>query len=123
MGEDFSWDESHGVVTFGPETLHDVRSITKSVVGLLNGIALGDGLVPEPEEPLLPNFPEYPDLAADPDRARLTVEHALTMTLGLAWDEDVPYTGTENSEIAMEHAPDRNRYVLERPIAEEPGSR
>ena len=122
VGEDFSWGESHGVDTFGPDTLHDVRSITKSVVGVLYGIALGDDLVPDPHEPLLPNFPEYPDLAADPERARLTVEHALTMTLGLEWDEDAPYTGTENSEIAMEHAPDRNRYVFERPIAAEPGT-
>jgi CubicO group peptidase (beta-lactamase class C family) len=122
VGEDFSWGESHGVVTFGPETLHDVRSITKSVVGLLYGIALGDELVPEPKDPLLPNFPEYPDLAADPERARLMVEHALTMTLGLMWNEDVPYTGPVNSEVAMELAPNRNRYVLERPIVDEPGT-
>jgi CubicO group peptidase (beta-lactamase class C family) len=121
-GEDFAWGDSLGVVTFGPETLHDVRSVTKSIVGLLYGISLGDGLVPEPEDPLLANFPEYPDLAADPERARLTLEHALTMTLGLSWDEDVPYSGTQNSEIAMEHAPDRNRYVIERPIVAEPGT-
>jgi CubicO group peptidase (beta-lactamase class C family) len=122
VGEDFSWGESHGVVTFGPETLHDVRSITKSVVGLLYGIALADGLVPEPNEPLLPHFPEYHDLVADPGRAGITVEHALTMTLGLEWNEDVPYDTIDNSEIAMEHAPDRTRYVLERPIAEPPGT-
>jgi CubicO group peptidase (beta-lactamase class C family) len=122
-GEDFAWGDSLGVVTFGHETLHDVRSITKSVVGLLYGIALADGFVPEPHELLLPHFPRYPDLAADPDRNRLTVEHALTMTLGLEWNEDLPYTSLENSEIAMEFAPDRYRYVLERPIAEEPGTR
>lgn len=122
VGEDFAWGDSLGVVTFGPETLHDVRSVTKSVVGLLYGIAFGEGIVPSPEDPLMPNFPEYADLAADPERARLTLEHVLTMTLGLEWDEDVPYTGTENSEIAMEHAPDRNRYVLERPIVAEAGT-
>ena len=122
-GEDFAWGDSLGVVTFGPETLHDVRSVTKSVVGLLYGIALADGLVPEPHERLLPHFPGHPDLAADPYRNRLTVEHALTMTLGLEWNEDLPYTTVENSEIAMEFAPDRYRYVLERPIAEEPGTR
>lgn len=122
MGEDFAWGDSLGVVTFGPETLHDVRSITKSVVGLLYGIALEDDLVPEVNEPLLPHFPEYPDLAGDAARSRLTVEHALTMTLGLEWNEDLPYNTPENSEITMESAPDRYRYVLERPIAEEPGT-
>jgi CubicO group peptidase (beta-lactamase class C family) len=123
-GEDFKWNESLGLVTFGPDTLHDIRSVTKSVVGLLYGIALAAGRVPAPEEPLLRHFPEYPDLAADARRARLTVAHALTMTLGLEWNEEAPYTSAANSEIAMElHAPDRYRYVLERPVIAEPGAR
>ncbi|MFD2356796.1 serine hydrolase domain-containing protein [Nonomuraea ferruginea] len=100
-------------------TPHDVRSITKSVVALLYGIALESGLVPDPGERLLDQFPAHRDLAD----AALTVEHALTMTLGLEWDESVPYTSAANSEIAMEEAPDRYRYVLERPIVEEPGTR
>ena len=120
-GEDFKWNESLGRVKFGPDVLHDIRSATKSVTSLLYGIALAGGRVPEPQAPLLQQFPQYPDLAADPLRARLTVEHALTMTLGLEWHEDVPYTSTANSEIAMEMAPDRYRFVLSQPVAEEPG--
>ncbi|MEW9531360.1 serine hydrolase domain-containing protein [Microbispora sp. NPDC049125] len=122
-GEDFALNVPLGRVDFGPGTLHDIRSVTKSVVAVLYGVALAHGLVPEPDEPILRHFPEYADLAADPWRAHLTVEHALTMTLGLEWDESVPYTGPENSEIAMELAPDRYRFVLERPIVEEPGTR
>ncbi|HEX5995948.1 MAG TPA: serine hydrolase [Jiangellales bacterium] len=122
-GEDFAWGTSLGVVEFGPETLHDVRSVTKSVTGLLYGIALDEGRVPHPAEPLLRQFPEYSDLAADPERARLTVEHALTMSLGLGWREDIPYDSPANAEIAMELAPDRYRYVLERPILQPPGTR
>ncbi|MEU6742849.1 serine hydrolase domain-containing protein [Streptosporangium sandarakinum] len=122
-GPDFAWATPLGTVDFGPDTLHDVRSVTKSVVGLLYGLALADGLVPDPAEPLTAQFPEYPDLAADPDRARLTVGHALTMTLGLRWDESAPYTSPENDEIGMELAPDRVRFVLERPVVEEPGRR
>jgi CubicO group peptidase (beta-lactamase class C family) len=122
-GEDFAWGTSLGVVEFGPETLHDVRSVTKSVTALLYGIALGEGRVPHPAEPLLRQFREYPDLAADPERARLTVEHALTMSLGLEWREDIPYDSPANAEIAMELAPDRYRYVLERPILDLPGAR
>ncbi|WP_067128762.1 serine hydrolase domain-containing protein [Microtetraspora malaysiensis] len=122
-GEDYAWNTSLGVVDFGPETRHDIRSVTKSVVGLLYGVALSAGLVPEPGEPILRHFPEHADLAADPGRAALTVEHAMTMTLGLEWDESAPYTGPENSEIAMEMAEDRYRFVLECPIVEEPGKR
>lgn len=122
-GEDWSWITSLGVVEFGPDTLHDIRSVTKSVTALLYGIALGEGRVPQPAAPLLRHFPEYPDLAADPQRARLTVEHALTMSLGLEWREDIPYDSPANAEIAMELAADRYRYVLERPILEPPGTR
>ncbi len=120
-GEDSKWNEPLGHVRFGPDVLHDIRSATKSVTSLLYGIALDGGRVPEPQAPLLRQFPEYPDLAADPLRARLTVEHALTMTLGLDWHEDVPYTSAANSEIAMEMAADRYRFVLSQPVAGQPG--
>jgi CubicO group peptidase (beta-lactamase class C family) len=113
-----------GVVRFGPETLHDLRSASKSVVGLLYGIALAAGQVAPPEASLLDQFPEYPDLAADPARRRLTVAHALSMTLGTEWDEmTLPYYDPRNSEIAMDNAPDRCRYILDRPIAGPPGER
>ena len=122
-GNDESWGKPLGVVSFGPETLHDLRSVTKSIVGLLYGIALDRGLVPQPEAPLLAQFPEYSDLAADPQVARLTVLNALNMTLGMEWDEQRPYTDPANSEIAMEAAPDRDRYILTRPFVTAPGDR
>jgi CubicO group peptidase (beta-lactamase class C family) len=122
-GPDFKWSQSLGTVTFGPDTLHDIRSVTKSIVSLLYGIARARGQVPAPDEPLLRHFPEYPDLAADTRRSQLTIAQALTMTLGLEWNEDAPYTSLANSEIAMEFSPDRCRFVLEQPIVAEPGVR
>ena len=110
-----------GHVVFGPETLHDCRSVTKSIVSLLYGIALDHGLVPGLDASLVAQFPEYPDLLADPERQKRTIAHALTMTLGMEWDESKPYTSTENSEIAMEVAPDRYRFVLDRPLVKPPG--
>jgi len=121
-GPDENWGAQLGHVAFGPDTLHDLRSVTKSIVSLLYGIALEHGLVPAPAAPLLAQFPDYQDLAEQPQRRRMTVRHALTMTLGTEWDEDRPYTDPENSELAMEHAQDRYRYILERPSFEEPGS-
>jgi CubicO group peptidase (beta-lactamase class C family) len=113
-----------GVVRFGPDTLHDLRSVTKSIVGLLYGIALEAGHVPTPDAVLLDQFPDYPDLAGDPARRRLTVGHVLTMTLGTEWDElSIPYTDPRNSEIAMDRATGRYRYILDRPIVEPPGQR
>lgn len=122
-GVDESWGRSLGRVAFAPDTLHDLRSVTKSIVGLVYGIALAEGKVPAPDQPLFSAFPEYPDLAADPRRARLTIAHVLTMTLGTEWNENLPYTNPANSEIAMERAPDRYRFILDRPIVEEPGAK
>jgi CubicO group peptidase (beta-lactamase class C family) len=113
-----------GPVRPGPGSLHDLRSCSKSVVGLLYGIALARGMAPSPETALLDLFPEYGDLASDPARRALTVRHALTMTLGLEWDEmSLPYFDPRNSEIAMDNAPDPDRYVLERPVVAAPGTR
>lgn len=122
-GPDERWGDPLGVVTFGPEVLHDLRSVTKSVVGLLYGIALADGKVPAPDQTLLDPFPAYADLRNDPRRQEITVAHALMMTLGTEWDESLPYNDPRNSEIAMEMAADRYRFVLDRPMVAEPGSR
>ena len=40
QGQDESWGTPLGKVTFGPTVLHDLRSVSKSVVGMLYGIAL-----------------------------------------------------------------------------------
>ena len=122
-GPDEDWGNPLGVVAFGPDTLHDLRSVTKSVVGLLYGIALDRGLVPPPDAPLMAQFPQYPDLAANPQRAGLTILNVLNMTLGMQWDEERPYTDPANSEIAMERAPDRYRFILSQPFVAAPGKR
>jgi CubicO group peptidase (beta-lactamase class C family) len=123
-GEDNARGRALGRIAFAPDTLHDLRSVSKSIVGLLYGIALEAGKVPPPEAPLFESFPEYADLAADPARGRWTHHHVLSMTMGTDWDElSVPYTDPTNSEIAMDRAPDRYRYVLGQPVVMEPGRR
>jgi CubicO group peptidase (beta-lactamase class C family) len=113
-----------GIIRFGPERLHDKRSVSNSVVGLLYGIALDSGQVPIPETRLLAQFPKYPDLSADPAKHALTTQHALTMTLGTEWDElQLRYTDPRNGETAMNNAADRYRYVLGRPMIDLPGQR
>ena len=101
-GRDERWGRPLGTVKFGPDVKHDLRSISKSVVGLLYGIALAEGKVPAPDRPLIDQFPAYKDLAVDPRRRRMTIAHALSMTLGTEWNEDLPYTDPRNGEYAME---------------------
>lgn len=112
-----------GRVKFTPSTLHDLRSCSKSIVGLLYGIALSQGMVPPPESSLFSAFPEYADLASGEGRERLTIHHVLSMTMGTDWDESsLPYTDPNNSETAMDNAPDRYRYILERRVVDTPGA-
>jgi CubicO group peptidase (beta-lactamase class C family) len=121
-GMDSALGRPLGMVHFGPGTPHDLQSITKSVFVLLYGIALAEGRVPPPEAPLYAQFPAHADLARDPARARITIGDALTMRLGLEWNEDISYADPANSMSRMEQAPDRVRYVLERRVIGPPGA-
>ena len=120
-GDDQRWGESLGDVEHNKDSLHDLRSVTKSVTGLLYGIALSEGIVPGLDESLLHQFPAYADLASDPQRSKILVRHALSMKMGTEWNEDLPYSDPRNSEIAMEQAADRYRFALDRPMVNEPG--
>ena len=112
-----------GIVHYDAATLHDARSVTKSIVSLLFGIALGEGDIAGIDEPILDYFPVYEDLRG-PDREAIHLRHALAMTSGLAWDESSrPYGHPLNSETAMDRATDPYRYVLRQPLASEPGAR
>ncbi|SHM77160.1 serine hydrolase domain-containing protein [Roseibium suaedae] len=120
-GEDQNWGQPLGKRSFDAESLHDIRSVTKSIVSLLYGIALSEGKVPDLETPLVSLFPQYADLAKDEERQRIKVHHALSMQMGMEWDENLPYSDPRNSEIQMENAPDRYRFILDRPIVTPPG--
>jgi CubicO group peptidase (beta-lactamase class C family) len=124
-GDDNNWGQSLGVVHFGPDTLHNLYSVTKSIVALVYGIALAEGKVPPPNSPLYAQFPEYEDLvAADERRKQQTVSHALSMSLGAQWNEiGLPYDSPANDEVGMEMAKDRYRFVLDRPVTGAPGRR
>ncbi len=111
-----------GVVTHGQDTLHDLRSVTKSVLSMLFGIAMANGAIKDIDIAVLDYFPEYKDLQT-PDRRQITLRHLLTMTSGVRWDESTyPYTDRRNSETAMDLADDPLRYALEQPIDSAPGA-
>ena len=120
-GFDERWGRPLGRVSMTPETRHDLRSITKSVVSALVGIAHSEGAIASLDQPLIQWFPEYPDLNT-PDRRRVTLAHVLSMTSGFEWNEDVPYNDPRNDEIRMTRDSQPLRYALSRPFAVDPGS-
>ena len=120
-GTDQRWGQPLGRVSFTRDTIHDLRSVTKSVVSALVGLAHDAGALPSLDAPLLDYFPEYKDLQV-PERRRITIRHALSMSAGFEWNEEIPYNDPRNDEIAMDRSPDPTRYVLSRPIAAAPGT-
>ncbi|KGM35770.1 serine hydrolase domain-containing protein [Inquilinus limosus] len=121
-GEDERWGQPLGRVAHDAATKHDLRSITKSVTSLLVGIAVDHGWIKDIDAPVLSLLPQYADLRS-PETDRITLRHLLTMSSGLAWSEDLPYSDPRNSERLMSDAPDPYRYVLEQPFATAPGER
>ena len=56
-GFDEKWGTSLGKISMTVETKHDLRSVTKSVVSALVGIAHGEGAIKSLDEPLIKWFP------------------------------------------------------------------
>jgi CubicO group peptidase (beta-lactamase class C family) len=101
-----------GKVTFDADTLHNVKSDSKSVASLVVGIAIDRGLIRSIDEPIFSFFPELSDLRT-PEKERIRLLHALTMSMGLEWVEATPDTGDDNNDEARMHrASDPCRYVL-----------
>jgi CubicO group peptidase (beta-lactamase class C family) len=109
-----------GMVKHSAETLHDLRSVTKSVVSICIGLAIQQGKIKSEDERVIKFFPSYKDLDTGM-RSRLTIKHLLTMSSGMEWNENLPYTDPLNSEIAMSASADPIRFVLSRKILEQPG--
>ena len=58
----------------------------------------------------------------DDRKRRMTLRDVLTMTTGLAWNEqDVPYDDPRSDSSLMEATDDWVQYVIDRPMAAEPG--
>jgi CubicO group peptidase (beta-lactamase class C family) len=120
-GEDERWGDKLGRVTYGPEVKHDLRSISKSVTSLLVGIALSESKFPALDSSVFDAFPDYADLKT-PEKARISFRDLLTMSAGLAWEENLPWNDPRNSEREMIEAADPFRYILSQPVAFPPGT-
>src|SRR5688572_6968066 len=119
-GKDERWGDSLGVIIHAKDSLHDIRSISKSIVSACVGIEIQQGKIKSADQKVFDFFPEY----AKQDtgiKSLLTVKHLLTMSSGLTWNEDVPYDNPENSEIKMIRSANPVEYVLSQPMDLPPG--
>ena len=99
---------------YGPNDVHAVESITKSVIGTLIGIAIDRGEIISTDQVLLDFFPDGFIKNLDADKESITLDHLLSMTPGL----DCEDTKALNR---LDHATDWAQYFLDLPMSSKPG--
>lgn len=104
--------------TFSADTLHDARSVSKSVIGLLTGITIGRGRLHATDK-VLDYFPELGSLRTR-GRENITVQHLLTMSAGLEWEE-MSHGWLTSSETPLLWRRQPVPYYLDRTLVTRPG--
>lgn len=99
---------------FGPARHANVKSVSKSILSALVGIAIERRLIPSIDTPLARYFPQ---LLEDPDARKraITIEHLLAMQSGLestSFDNYGPWVRSRNWV----------QFVLTRPMIADPGT-
>ena len=118
-GYDEPWGMDDGRHEFDATTKHDMRSVSKSVISLLVGIAIDRKLIKSADEPAVKFFPDYSALKS-PGWDNITLRHLLTMSSGIQWDENRAWKDPLNDEPHLGSEDDPYRYVLSKPIAAPP---
>jgi CubicO group peptidase (beta-lactamase class C family) len=118
-GHDEPWGMGDGRHEFDATTKHDMRSVSKSVISLLVGIAIDRELIKSADEPLVKFFPEYSALKTT-GWDNITLRHLLTMSSGIQWDENRGWKDPQNDEPHLGSEADPFRYVLSKPVAAPP---
>lgn len=111
------------LIQFDKETIHNTASVTKSITGLLVGLAIDKGFIENTESKIFSFFPAYSDVN-DSTKEDITVGNLLTMTSGLQWNEqDVSYSEYNNDIIQLFITPDPVKFILSKPVINEPGTK
>ena len=106
---------------YAPNIRHDLRSVTKSFIGTLTGVAVQEGLLDSVDHRVVDLFADKHISNLDDAKKAMTVQNLLDMTSGIAWSEDA-YTPDETI-MRMYEAPDITEFVLSQPMSEPPGAR
>ncbi len=102
--------------------LHTLQSVTKTVTSVVIGTAVTRGEFPSIDTPVWKYFDTTAIKFMDDRKRKITIRHLLTMTDGMQWLENLPYTDPRNTTVVMENAYDWLDVALNQPMANEPGT-
>jgi CubicO group peptidase (beta-lactamase class C family) len=107
---------------FRRHNLNHLQSTTKSFTSALIGIAIDRGYIGGVDDPFFDYLPRYAHLR-DADKDSITLEHVLTMTPGLEWNEMfVPTLDASNDNMIGNRGDDYVAYALAKPVIRVPGT-
>ena len=124
-GHRYKWDapKYHGeFVEWNRNMPHEMMSVTKSFTSACIGIAVDNGFIKSVHQSIFDYLPDHQHLKVD-NREYITIEHLVTMTAGLAWDEWSVAHGSSANDIDMLwfDCKETINCVLDRPWWKEPG--
>lgn len=103
--------------TGGANTESDVRSVTKSVIGILIGIAIDKGFIESVEKPIGGYLSSLvPSMSAD--KYNIKIKDLLTMSSGFEWNE----TNTSVGYNEWVTSPNQVQHVFNKNLIRQPGS-
>lgn len=107
---------SHGDMAHHRDSLHDIRSITKSIVSAAAMIALDQGILQSLDQPIFDFFPSFTKYAHG-RKKDISIRHLLTMTSGLSWRE------SNNDSLKKHDVSYAIDFILRQALDSEPGSK
>lgn len=125
-GHLYVWDAPGyhgGLIQWDGNKLHDIMSCTKSFTSACIGIAIEQGFIDNVHQSIFDYLPDHQAFNKD-GKENITIEHLLTMTSGLAWNEWNAAHGSSANDIDriyIECSNDPVKCVLERKLKKEPG--
>lgn len=126
-GHQYQWDapgHKADFVSWDRDMQHCIHSDTKSITSLCIGIAIDKGFIKSVHQSIFDYLPDYQYLKVN-NKEYITIEHLLTMTSGLRWEEwGVSLGSIENDQIGIYFWEDGPLdYILNRDFVAEPGTR
>lgn len=108
-------------IQYDRNTDHYLASVSKSITSVIFGAAVKEGYITKVDTLLRDVLPEYQDILID-EKAGISLEHLLTMSSGLHWDEwSRSFEDPENDVVALFYEEDPIEYILSKHMINDPG--